>query len=138
MKKTYLFIILGVLVLGLGILGYFQFFKSKDLGSIDEVYVGIWHSCASVGSGYCDRYFLYPDGEFTFIYNENSEGKDKKGQWGIKGSTLRLNVNNQISEHTLGDIVESPEEESPYSLKTTIDGVEYWLLFQDPYVVEGY
>lgn len=52
--------------------------------------VGIWHACAEVGAGYCERWVLAADGRFEARAAQGGCGRlaRRRGRWRRRGSTL--------------------------------------------------
>jgi hypothetical protein len=122
---------------------------SSQIGDIDEDLIGSWHGCPSIGSGYCERYVFYNNGNYVFFHREvdkvNSTEESKEsnsdedmivqGTWGVISlengtqKLLTMAVNGIIKnkeEVVISPLQESDEDESPYPYKITIDNEEYW------------
>ncbi len=73
----------------------------------DEV-VGFWHGSESVGSGYSDRFFFYPDGRFIFRENTMNGGarlRELSGEWYLDDNHLVLETDS-VHYIVSGEIVE--------------------------------
>lgn len=82
--------------------------STEDLREEDEI-AGFWHGSECVGSGYSDRFFLFPDGRF--IYRESSMNgaarlRELSGEWYMDGSHLVLEADSVVYCME-GEIVES-------------------------------
>lgn len=78
-----------------------------DLPGRDEI-VGFWHGNDCVGSGYSDRFFLFPDGRFLFRENQMdgaSRLRKISGEWYMDGNHLVLEADSAVF-NLGGDIVE--------------------------------
>ncbi|OGO62505.1 MAG: hypothetical protein A2029_02540 [Chloroflexi bacterium RBG_19FT_COMBO_47_9] len=115
----------------------------KELGEIKEEYIGSWHAAAFVGSGYSERFVFFSTGNYLFFpsqYECDSNDASCKpspiveGVWGIQDSQMILakdgDINN-IRSILVGEVIDSPPDESPYPFKTFFDGTTYWLLSKD-------
>jgi len=116
---------------------------NEALGEIKEDYIGSWHSSPFVGSGYTERFVFFPSGSYLFFPSQYECGSGdescvpspiEQGIWGVQGSQINLaregNVND-VRSISIGEVIDSSQEESPYPLKTTIDGIPYWLMSKD-------
>lgn len=115
----------------------------EELGEIKEDYIGSWHAAPSIGSGYNERFVLFSSGNFLFFPSqyECDFGDEscvpspiEEGTWGVQGSQMNLAKDgdtNNVRSILIGEVIDSPAEESPYPLKTTFDGTTYWLLSKD-------
>jgi len=115
----------------------------KELGEIKEEYIGSWHAAAFVGSAYNERFVFFPTGNYLFFpsqyecdFNDKSckPSPIEEGVWGIQDSQINLAKDGDlrnIRRILIGEVIDSPAEESPYPLKTTIDGTTYWLISKD-------
>lgn len=116
---------------------------NEDIGRIVDEYVGSWHACESVGSGYCERLTFYPDGNFVYFPSQydSTDGllatdSIVQGIWGI--SSLENNSNHILhlaSESDMDNIVdieigelEITGEDSPYTWQATLSNDTYWQL----------
>jgi hypothetical protein len=73
----------------------------------DEI-IGFWHGSESVGSGYSDRFFIYPDGRFMFresSMNGAARLRELSGEWYLDGNHLVLEADSVVY-NMAGEIVE--------------------------------
>jgi hypothetical protein len=115
----------------------------KALGEIKEEYIGSWHAAAFVGSAYNERFVFFPTGNYLFFPSQyECDVNDltcipspiEQGIWGIQDSQMNLAKDgdiNHVRSVLIGKVIDSPPDESPYPLKTTFDGITYWLLSKD-------
>jgi len=115
----------------------------EGLGEIKEDYIGSWHASPFVGSGYNERFVFFLSGNYLFFPSQYECDFDdttcvpspvEGGIWGVQGSQINLakdgDINN-VRSILIGEVIDSPADESPYSLKTTFDGTTYWLMTKD-------
>jgi hypothetical protein len=115
----------------------------KELGVIKEEYLGSWHAAAFVGSAYNARFVFLPSGNYLFFPSQyecefgNESCKPspiEEGLWGIQDSQLNLAKEGDIKNVrsiSIGEVIDSPPDESPYPLKTAFDRITYWKLSKD-------
>jgi hypothetical protein len=115
----------------------------EEVGIIQEDYVGSWHASPMVGSGYNERFVFFSSGNYIFFPSQyECDFSDvsctptpiEEGTWGVQDNQINLAIDGDISNVRsilVGSVIDSPSEESPYSLKTTIDGTTYWLISKD-------
>jgi hypothetical protein len=113
------------------------------LGEIKEENLGSWHAAAFVGSAYNERFVFFPTGNYLFFPSQNEcdvndstciPSPIEQGNWGIQDSQMNLAKDGDINHVRIvliGKVIDSPPAESPYPLKTTFDGITYWLLSKD-------
>ena len=73
----------------------------------DEI-IGFWHGSECVGSGYSDRFFLFPEGRFIFresSMNGAARLRELSGEWYIDGNHLVLETDSVVY-NIAGEIVE--------------------------------
>jgi hypothetical protein len=116
---------------------------NQALGEIKEEYIGSWHAAAFVGSGYAERFVLFPSGNYLFFPSQyecefgNESCKPspiEEGIWGIQDSHMNLAKDGDIKNVRsilIGGVIDASPDESPYPLKTTFDGTTYWLMSKD-------
>jgi hypothetical protein len=119
------------------------FEHDEELGAIQEDYVGSWHASPVVGSGYNERFVFFSTGNYIFFPSQYEcdfgdasciPSPIEEGTWGVQDNQINLAIDgeiNTIRSILAGIVIDSPSEESPYSLKTTFDGTTYWLLSKD-------
>jgi hypothetical protein len=120
-----------------------KYLHDERLGEIKPEYVGSWHAAPFVGSGYEARIVLFPSGNYLYFPSQYrcaindaacTPSPIEEGTWGIKGDQLYLARNGEIGSViniSIGEVVDSSPDESPYPLKTTIGGTTYWLMSAD-------
>lgn len=113
------------------------------LGEIRDDYIGSWHASPSIGSGYNERFVFFPTGNYLFFPSQLECGPDdesctpspiEEGTWGILDGLITLAIEGDINNARsveIGRLIDSPADESPYSVKTSIDGITYWLISND-------
>ena len=116
---------------------------AKELGEIKEEYVGSWHAAAFVGSGYGERFVFFSTGNFLYFPSQyECDSGDtscipspiEDGIWGIQDSQINLAIEGElrnIRSILIGEVIDSPPDESPYPFKASFDGTDYWLLSKD-------
>jgi hypothetical protein len=110
---------------------------TEEIGEIDFNWVGSWHACESVGSGYCDRFVFYPNGNYVYI---SSEGNREQGIWGVTTNSEDVrNVLNIAEGGNLDNLrglqfesVNVFGEDSPYRFSNSLDGEQYWQVSYNP------
>jgi hypothetical protein len=110
---------------------------TEEIGEIDFNWVGSWHACESVGSGYCDRFVFYPNGNYVYI---SSEGNIEQGIWGVTTNSEDVrNVLNIAEGGNLDNLrglqfesVNVFGEDSPYRFSNSLDGEQYWQVSYNP------
>jgi len=115
----------------------------EELGEIKEDYIGSWHAASFVGSAYNERFLFFPSSNYLFFpsqyecdFNDMSciPSPIEEGIWGIQDSQMNLakegDINN-VRSIWIGKVIDSPDEGSPYSIKTNFNGTTYWLLSKD-------
>lgn len=78
-----------------------------ELPDEDEI-IGFWHGSECVGSGYSDRFFLFPDRRFIFresSMNGAARLRELSGEWYLDGSHLVLEADSVVY-NMAGEIVE--------------------------------
>lgn len=115
----------------------------EELGEIKEDYIGSWHAAPFVGSGYNERFVLFSSGNYLFFPSqyECAFGDEtcvlplvEEGTWGVQGNQMNLTKDgdiNNIRSILIGEVIDSSAEESPYPLKTTFNGITYWLMSKE-------
>jgi hypothetical protein len=115
----------------------------KELGEIKEEYIGSWHASSYVGSGYNARFVFFPSGNYLFFpsqyecdFGDTSciASPIEQGIWGIQDSQMNLAKEGDIRNVRsilIGNVTDSPDADSPYSIKTTFNGTTYWQLSKD-------
>lgn len=116
---------------------------NEALGEIREDYIGSWHASPSIGSGYNERFVFFPTGNYLFFPSQFECGPNdesctpspiEEGTWGILDGHITLAIDGDINNARsmeIGRLLDSPADESPYSKKTSIDGITYWLISKD-------
>lgn len=112
----------------------------EDIGEIKAEYIGSWHAAPSVGSGYAERFVFFASGNYLFFPSqyECAFGDEacvpspiEESIWGVQEDKINLAKEGDISNIRsilIGEVIDSPSEESPYSTKTAFDGTSYWLI----------
>ena len=120
-----------------------KYVHDEGLGEIKEDYVGSWHASAFVGSGYNERFVFFSSGNYLFFPSQyECDSGDasctpspiEEGVWGIQDSQLNLAKGGDITNVrsiSIGKVIDSPADESPYPLKTTFAETTYWLISKD-------
>lgn len=120
-----------------------KYWHDDKFGQIREDYVGSWHAAPSVGSGYAERFVFFSSGNYLFFpsqYECDIDDTDctpspiEEGVWGVLDGQLNLVKDSDIGSLrsiSIGEVVDSPPDVSPYPRKTTFDGTTYWLISED-------
>ena len=115
----------------------------KAIGEIIEDYIGSWHAAPSVGSAYSERFVFFASGNYLFFPSQYECAFDdpscipspiEEGIWGVRDGQINLAIDgdiNHVRSISVGKVIDSPADESPYPLKTTFDGTTYWLMSKD-------
>ncbi|NJD57941.1 MAG: hypothetical protein FIA98_00890 [Anaerolineae bacterium] len=115
----------------------------EELGEIKEGYIGSWHAAPMVGSGYNERFVFFPSGNYLFFPSQYecdlndlacSPSPIEEGIWGIQDNQMHLATGGDIDKLriiSIGKVIDSSPDESPYPFKTTFDGTTYWLMSKD-------
>ena len=94
------------------ILYYEEHLESSDTGPLTAGEItGFWHGSESLGSGYSDRFFLFPEGRFVFRENQmNGAARllELSGEW-------YLDENHLVLEADSAMYVINGEIEEPYA-----------------------
>jgi len=110
------------------------------LGEIKAEYIGSWHAAPSVGSGYAERVVFFASGNYLFFPSQYECAVDdeaciaspvEEGIWGVQEGEMSLAKDGELRDPgriSIGNVVDSSPDESPYPMKTTLDGVTYWLM----------
>lgn len=122
---------------------YEKYPHDPTLGEIREAYIGSWHAGAFVSDAFNERFVLFSSGNYLFFPDQYECAYSSKtcvpspienGLWGVQGQVMHFakegELNNIISR-SITEVVASPEDESPYPFKTTIDGLTFWLMSKD-------
>jgi hypothetical protein len=116
---------------------------NKELGEINEEYIGSWHAAPLVGSAYNERFVFFPSGNYLLFPSQYecdpgdftcTPSPIEEGIWGIQDNQMKLAKGGDIENLriiTIGTVIDSSPDESPYPLKTTFDGMTYWLMSND-------
>ena len=114
-----------------------------ELGEIKTDYIGSWHAAPSVGSGYSERFVFFSSGNYLFFPSQYECDLNKpactpsqieEGIWGIQDNHMNLAKGGDIDylrSISIGNVIDSSPEESPYPFITTFDGTTYWLISKD-------
>ncbi len=92
--------------------------EEKD--PLEDELIGIWHAGASIGAGYSDLFYFYPDNEFKLAYAQGDEAKriiDISGNWRISERELILSITQKTVVEG-GELVHaSPSATSKYRIE---------------------
>lgn len=95
----------------------------EDKSPIEDELIGIWHAGASIGAGYSDLFYFYPNNEFKLAYAQGDEAKrvlDISGNWAISEEQLILSITQKTVVEG-GELVDaSPSATSKYRIENGI------------------
>ncbi len=120
-----------------------KYAHDEALGELIEDYMGSWHAAPSVGSGYNARFVFFATDNYLFFPSQYECAFDdpscipspiEEGIWGVRDGQINLAIDgdiNHVRSISVGKVMVSTADESPYPLKTTFDGTTYWLMSKD-------
>jgi len=109
-------------------------------GEITADYIGSWHASESISARYSERFVLFASGNYLFFpgqyecaytFKSCVPSPIEDGVWGVQGQEMHFAEGgelNTIISRSVTKIHPSPDDESPYPFKTTIDGLTFWLM----------